>query len=68
MVFNCSDIYCRLTRSVTIVCFDGAKLLLFCETAVTLFAGKVALSGEKHFSVALPSFITPPLDREKSER
>ena len=49
-------------------CFDGAKLLLFCETAVTLFAGKVALSGEKHFSVALPSFITPPLDRAMTER
>ena len=49
-------------------CFDDAKLLLFCETAVTLFAGKVALSGEKHFSVALPSFITPSLDRAMTER
>jgi hypothetical protein len=48
--------------------FDGAKLLLFCETAVTLFAGKVSLSKEKHFSVALPSFITPPLDRAMTER
>jgi len=30
--------------------FDGAKLLLFCETAVTLFAGKVTLSKEKTLS------------------
>ena len=57
MVFNCSDIYCRLTRSVTIVCFDDAKLLLFCETAVTLFAGKVALSGEKHFPLLYPPLL-----------